>query len=310
MQSRCARSRIVLVSLLAAGLGLSSAAFADDHVRGVIAGRGSDGTVMVQTDDSQTIFVVLADATKVRRIDGTRSIRMSSASLMPGLRVDVEGRYDGENHFIAERVNFKRADLKIAMAVQSGISATEERSLANEQRIEQHTQTLRQHGATLDQYGQLIETQRGQIAANADKVVATTGALEAANARIAALDDYNVISSVTVYFPNGKASIAPKYKTQLRQLAEQAKGVEGYLVQVRAFASAVGSSALNQQLSLQRADAVTAVLHHSGVNPTRVVVPAAMGTTEQVASNNTAKGQAENRRAIVTLLQNKGVAAK
>jgi hypothetical protein len=41
-----------------------------------------------------------------------------------------------------------------------------------------------------------------------------------------------------------------------------------------------------------------------------MVVPAAMGITDQVASNKTAKGQAANRRAVVTLLQSKGGAGR
>jgi outer membrane protein OmpA-like peptidoglycan-associated protein len=56
-----------------------------------------------------------------------------------------------------------------------------------------------------------------------------------------------------------------------------------------------------------RADAVTAVLQQNGVPPTNIVVPAAMGVSEQPASNKTKEGQAQNRRTVVTLLQNKGI---
>src|SRR5262249_11550941 len=146
-----------------------------------------------------------------------------------------------------------------------------------------------------------------QIAANEQKMIATTGAL--AN-RIANLNDYNVLQSVTVYFANNKYTIAPKYKTQLEQLAAQAKGTTSYMIQLQGYASAVGSYALNQKLSMQRADAVTSVLQQNGVPLPNVVVPAAMGITDQVATNKTQKGQAENRRAVVTLLQSKGISNK
>src|SRR6185436_19120112 len=139
-----------------------------------------------------------------------------------------------------------------------------------------------------------------RIRANDEKIVATTG-------RINSLDNYNVVSTVTVYFRNGQARINPKYRSQLQQLAAQAKSVRGYMVQVQGYASAVGSNALNQKLSMQRADAVTSELQQGGVPPTNIVVPAAMGISEQVATNKTAKGQAENRRTVVTLLQNKGI---
>jgi hypothetical protein len=53
-----------------------------------------------------------------------------------------------------------------------------------------------------------------------------------------------------------------------------------------------------------------AVLSRSGVPSRNVLVPAAMGTSRQLASNQTADGQAEKRRSVVTLLQNKGVTAR
>jgi outer membrane protein OmpA-like peptidoglycan-associated protein len=46
------------------------------------------------------------------------------------------------------------------------------------------------------------------------------------------------------------------------------------------------------------------------VPPTNLAPPAGMGSSQQVAPNKTAKEQAENRRAVVTLLQNKGVSDK
>jgi outer membrane protein OmpA-like peptidoglycan-associated protein len=39
-----------------------------------------------------------------------------------------------------------------------------------------------------------------------------------------------------------------------------------------------------------------------------MLVPAAMGTTDQVATNKTEDGQAQNRRTVIRLLQNRGIA--
>jgi OOP family OmpA-OmpF porin len=41
---------------------------------------------------------------------------------------------------------------------------------------------------------------------------------------------------------------------------------------------------------------------------TNVLAPGAMGTSTQVAPDATAEGQAENRRVVVRILQNKGIA--
>src|SRR5262245_19229579 len=66
--------------------------------------------------------------------------------------------------------------------------------------------------------------------------------------------------------------------------------MEGYAIQIEGHASAVGSEARNQSLSRQRAAAVAAVLSQSGIPSTQMNVPAAMGVSDQVASNSTRQG--------------------
>jgi outer membrane protein OmpA-like peptidoglycan-associated protein len=298
-----------VASLLVATLAGSSMAWAHDHVRGVITGRGDGGTVIVQTDTGK-VTVSMTDTTRVSRIDGIRAVMVSSADLIPGLRIKAEGGYDAPDRFAAKRINFTHDDFKIAAAIQGGVTPTDQRSLANERNIQQHAQELAGQQRQLGEHGQQLTTQSGQIAANSQQIVATTGALAATNARIANLDDYTPLKSVTVYFKNGKAEVSKSDKAQLQALATQANGTSAYVIQVQAFASAVGSEPLNQKLSMERANAVTSILQQSGVPLTNVVVPAAMGTTNQIAPNTNEKGQAENRRAVVTLLQNKGIGGR
>jgi len=66
---------------------------------------------------------------------------------------------------------------------------------------------------------------------------------------------------------------------------------------------------LNQRLSSERAENVTVYLEQDCQIPlTNMLAPGAMGTSQQVASDSTAEGQAENRRVVVKILQNKGIA--
>lgn len=152
------------------------------------------------------------------------------------------------------------------------------------------------------------QQQQEMTAANA-KMAANQAAIEEANKRFGQLDDYNILDEVTVYFGNGKVALDPKYKPQLLQLAEKAKGINGYMIQVKGFASSVGSVTLNQQLSEDRADNVTEFLQQQGHIPlTRMLAPGAMGESRQVGNDQTAEGQAQNRRVVVRILQNKGIA--
>jgi outer membrane protein OmpA-like peptidoglycan-associated protein len=81
------------------------------------------------------------------------------------------------------------------------------------------------------------------------------------------------------------------------------------MIQVEGYASSVGSTSINQKLSQDRAANVTTILLQQGhVSLTRMLAPGAMGESDQVGNDKTAEGQAENRRVVVRVLQNKGVA--
>ena len=103
--------------------------------------------------------------------------------------------------------------------------------------------------------------------------------------------------------------VDPKYIPQLVTLSQKAMTINGYMVQVKGYASATGSVSLNQKLSEDRANNVTNVLLQQGHVPlTNMLAPGAMGESRQVGNDKTAEGEAENRRVVVRVLQNKGIA--
>jgi outer membrane protein OmpA-like peptidoglycan-associated protein len=306
MQASRAQHVAILTFLLIIGLG-ASRTFADEHLYGVVTGRGADGSLLVRGDDSTNMVVVMSESTKVRQANGLRTRRVDVPSLIPGLRVDVEGKTESATRFIAESVKFTRSDLKMALAIRGGVNPTDLAVEANRALIEANQQAIRQQSERVSQNQAAIEQHERRIAASDEKIIATSGAAEAANGRIANLDDYNVVETMTVYFPNNRASVRKQFQTQLQQLAQRAKAVDGYKVQVEGYASAVGPLSNNQMLSKQRADAVAAALQQGGVAPANMLVPAAMGISDQVAPNTTREGQAKNRRTVVRVIQNRGI---
>ena len=144
---------------------------------------------------------------------------------------------------------------------------------------------------------------------HAEEIAADKAAVAAVNKRFGELGDYNIWDEVTVLFGNGEVKVEPQYNAKLLALCQKAKTVTGYVIQVKGYASAVGSAALNQKLSQERAANVTEFLEQQGGIPlTNILAPGAMGTSRQVAPDTTAEGQAENRRVVVRVLQNKGIA--
>ncbi len=109
---------------------------------------------------------------------------------------------------------------------------------------------------------------------------------------------------------NSKLQTERNYDPQLIALAGKAKNVNGYMVQVKGYASASGSVALNQKLSEERANNVTNVLLQLGHIPlTNMLAPGAMGESRQIGNkDNSVESEAENSRVVVRVLQNKGMA--
>jgi len=227
---------------------------------------------------------------------------MSMAALTPGLKVKVEGTFDSQNRLVATKVTFKGNDLEQAEAIQAGVQPAKSQ-------IQQTQQELEQQKVALQQQQQAMQQQQQETAKAQAETAANKAAIEEANKRFGQLDDYNILDEVNVYFGNGKVALDPQYKPQLLQLAEKAKGINGYMIQVKGYASSVGSVALNQQLSEDRADSVTEFLQQQGhVALTRMLAPGAMGESRQVGNDQTAEGQAQNRRVVVRVLQNNGIA--
>jgi len=287
----------VATTSLATILLLSAPGAAQTKVEGLITGRSGD-TMTLQTSDSPKLVVVLTDSTQVAQVLGALKARhkeMSMAALIPGLQVKVEGAYDAQNQLVAKSVKFKGNDLEDAQKMQASLQPAKEQ-------IRQSQQELEQQRAALQQQQQQITESEAKIAANKANI-------EAANKRFGQLDDYNILDEVTVYFANGKVAVDPKYRPQLQQLAEKAKTIKAYMVQVKGYASSSGSAALNQKLSEDRANNVTQFLQQQGHIPlTNMLAPGAVGESRQVGSDKTADGEAENRRVVVRILQNKGIA--
>jgi len=295
---------IIALSLVAIGLIHEVAIAQSTQVQGVINGR-SGPTMTLQVPGSPNVVVVLTDNTNVDEVEGVfhaRKKQMAMTSLIPGLPVQVKGSYNEQNQLVADSVKFKGSDLKAAMDMQAGLQPTEQKEAADAAQIQQTQQQVAQQQAALQQ-------QEQQITAEQQKVAANKAAIAAANKRFGEMGDYNILGEATVYFGNGKVTIDPQYKQPLLDLAQKAKGITAYTIQVQGYASKVGSAALNQRLSSERADAVTAFMEQQGQVPlTNMLAPGAMGTSSQVDSDATKEGQAENRRVVVRILQNKGIA--
>jgi OOP family OmpA-OmpF porin len=298
--------RTIAITLALVVVGVSSrASFCESvKVEGVIKARNGD-TMTVQLSTQSEIIILLTDTTQVGQVEGmfkARRKNMTMAALIPGLEVKVEGNYDEDRKLVANKVSFKGNDLEDAEKIQAGLHETKVQNQEQQAELEKQNEALKAHNEEL-------QKQQAQLTEQQQKIAANKAAVDAAIARFGQLDDYYIFDEVTVYFANGKTKVDPKYNPQLIELAQKAAKIQGYMIQVEGYASSVGSAALNQKLSQDRAANVTNILlQQAHVSLTRMLAPGAMGESNQVGNDKTAEGQAENRRVVVRVLQNKGVA--
>jgi len=122
------------------------------------------------------------------------------------------------------------------------------------------------------------------------------------------LDDYKIEAEVDVWFDRGSAVLKDAAKPALASIADTAKSLDGYLIEISGYASNTLSKETDQKLSEERAAAVARYFHEvKDVPMRRILVPVGYGTTHRLASNKDAEGRELNRRVDVKVLVNKSL---
>lgn len=265
------------------------------EIKGLITTRSGD-TLTVQSNKGDNVVVAISDSTRVEQPKGVfRHKEMGETALIPGLEVKVKGVPDDKGQINAEYIRFSAESLKRARQIQAHMTTANQQIAANQQAAEQNRQAHEKNAQGL--------------AAAQEKVEANEADIEAANKRFEDLTEWDTKDTATMNFKTGSSELTDEGKAALKKLSEESKSMKGYLIEVKGFASTSGDAKKNQDLSDDRADAVVAFLHQEGVPLRHIVTPAAMGTTEPVATNDTSAGREQNQRVEVKLMTNRGVAS-
>lgn len=104
-----------------------------------------------------------------------------------------------------------------------------------------------------------------------------------------------------ITFSSNEHALQPNFMPTLNSIAKVIKEYDKTMVQVMGYTDSTGSAALNNTLSLQRANAVANYLRLQGVSADRLLVDGA-GSQNPIASNDTAAGREQNRRVEIVLI--------
>lgn len=117
----------------------------------------------------------------------------------------------------------------------------------------------------------------------------------------------NIPSDIS--FDTGRADIKPNMRPILDQFASGLSGQANTEVRIVGHTDSTGTEALNDRLSVQRAEATRQYLAARGVDPARIVI-AGRGEREPIADNSSDAGRARNRRVEIYLGERSDVAAR
>jgi len=280
------------------------------EAKGMITSR--TGETLIVSGPQGKITVVLTDDTTTKDDKGLFGLdkeNMSNVVLIPGLKVDIEGTSDDQGRVVAKTITVDGDDLETAEMIQSGLHPTSEQVAANVHAIESNRGDIAANKVQLAAHKENIETNQQNISSNKQQIEENIKNIDENTQRFMALSEYDVKGQATVNFEVGSSKVSAKDQIELKELANSATRLTGYIVEVTGYADSSGSAAMNTKLSEDRAKAVVTYLMQQGAVPMRhIVAPGAMGEYGAAAPNETKSGRAENRRVEVKVLVNKGIA--
>ena len=292
-----------LLCTLCAGLAYGASNGKKIKITGLITGRNGENLTVKNLQGSTNVTVILTDSTKVQSPKGLglRHSEQSVTALIPGLKIQIEGT-GTDTQIEAKTITLQKDDLLLAETIQAGLTPTQQQQAINQANIAANKQGVQENS-------QAAQANKAAIGANQQQIAANQDEIQANSKRFSELSEYDTTAKATVYFASGSYVISDSDKEALKLLAGSAVGTKGYIIQVKGFADSSGNAAMNQQLSMDRAQAVIASLIQNCAVPVRhIVAPGAMGIADPAAPNEVAEGRAENRRVDVKVLVNKGVA--
>jgi len=279
-------------------------------VQGTVISRDNNTVILRETTGSE-ITVQLAGTTKIEEKKSNPfrgSKKYSTDEVIRGLFVEVEGRGGSSGDLVAEKIKFSTDSQRVAVSINSQVVPVENRLGTAEGRLTEAEQNAKRLSGQLEELAQVANLANGGAAAAQKTADQAIEGVNKTNERISSLDDYEEKKTTTVNFKVGSAVLTPEAKTMLDEVAAQAKNEKGFVLEVRGFASADGSTTLNDRLSERRSDAVVRYLAQQHQIPLRrIILPFGYGEAIPVADNTTREGRIQNRRVEVKVLVNRGL---
>jgi OmpA-OmpF porin, OOP family len=174
------------------------------------------------------------------------------------------------------------------------IQNTNDRAQSGIQQAQQSANTANQNASAASQAANQAQGQAQEAVNRADSLASV----------ISNLDNYKQVGDVSVTFQFDKSDLTKSDKEQLDTFGAQLTSVKSFILEVTGGTDSVGSAEYNYQLSQRRAESVVQYLAAKFNIPPHKFYLIGIGKDQEVATNRTAAGRAQNRRVQVQILSN------
>jgi outer membrane protein OmpA-like peptidoglycan-associated protein len=281
-------------------------------VTGAILSRDGDLIQVLDRKSGEVAVVSISDDTKVdrkqHRVLFFRHTDMDVTAMVPGLTIQAEGVGNSKGQLEASKIVFSPDAFAIEVA-------QEQQALANKAAA-QDAQSTAEAGVSAANFAQVSAAQaqasanQASLDAQAAGDLATVDAAAAAmlHQRVSELDDYKNEFEVDVFFARDSAVLDQTAIRDLANLADIAKSLSGYMVEIAGYSSNTLPAETDRKLSEERAAAVAQYFREvKNIPMRRILVPVGYGRTQPVASNSDSQGRELNRRVDIKVLVNKSL---
>jgi peptidoglycan-associated lipoprotein len=181
-------------------------------------------------------------------------------------------------------------------SVSKSLEETQERTRKNEAAITEANQRIVQ----VDQKAVAAAQSATEARSAADQAQTKADAVERATKRIVY---ETTLSEDQGNFKFAKANLPDEAKARLDEVVNQLKqNPNGAYIEVEGYTDNRGPKLYNQQLGLERAEAVKRYLYEQHQIPLHRISVISYGADKPIAPNKTREGRAKNRRVVVKVL--------
>jgi len=278
-------------------------------VTGRILSRNGDAVRIKDNKSGQFVVVNITDNTKIERKKGHlqfyRHTDMDVTALVPGLTIEVEGRGDAKGRVEADKVSFNPDEFAVEVAEQQEVTANKKATKEAAHEAQGGMAAAAQAQSSADQAG--ASANQADAEAQTATAVGITDAAAVAmlNKRVSELGDYKNEFQVDLFFARDSAVLDEKAKKDLDNLADIAKSLDGYMIEIAGYSSNTLSKEADLTISEERAAIVAEYLRDVKHIPLRrILMPVGYGASHPAVSNKDAYDRELNRHVDIKVLVN------